>query len=132
MKTLLTGTGITVVALVGLLALALSARAETEPAAVDIVVSPSSVFLDSQGTWVTVHAEIAYSAVVGATVTLDGIPVVFTKADNRGEFVAKFDLDQVKSRLEPGTVTLTLFGETKDGGTFVGSDEITVRDGGRK
>jgi hypothetical protein len=124
--------GLIVIVVAGLFALTLVARAETEPRVVDIVVSPSTVYLSSQGVWVTVHAEIAYSAVAGATVTLDGIPVVFTKADNRGEFVAKFDLDEVKPVLEEGTVTLTLAGRTKDDEAFVGTDEITVRSGGKK
>ena len=36
----------------------------TEPTRViDIMVSPSSIALDSNGTWVTVHADIAYRIV---------------------------------------------------------------------
>jgi hypothetical protein len=81
---------------------------------------------------VTVHAEIAYSAVVSAGVTLDGIPVTYTKSDNRGEFVAKFDLDAVKARFSPGTVTLTLYGVTTAGVPFSGSDSVKVTGGGKK
>jgi len=106
------------------------ARADTDALTVDIVVSPSNIVLSSEGVWVTVHAEIAYSAVYGAGVTLDGVPVSVTKADSRGEFVAKFDLDAVREKLEPGVVTLTLRGTTASGETFVGSDTVRVTAGG--
>jgi hypothetical protein len=123
-----------VLAITALLVLTLGVRAGTEadPISVDIVISPSTVFLDSNGTWVTVHAEIPYSQVAGVGVTLDGVAVVFTKADNRGEFVAKFNLDDVKERLTPGTVTLVLSGWTRDGVPFIGSDEIVVKAGGKQ
>lgn len=93
---------------------------------VPIMISPSVVNLESQGVWVTVHAEIPYSAVDGYTVTLDGVPVKTTKADARGEFVAKFGVDDVKAILSPGTVVLTLAGSTYDGTPFTGSDTIQV------
>ena len=99
-------------------------RADDEP--VPIVISPSIINLDSQGVWVTVHAEIPYYVVDGFAVTLDGVPVDVTKADARGEFVAKFGVDDVKAILEPGTVTLTLEGATYGGATFSGSDTIKV------
>jgi hypothetical protein len=40
---------------------------------VPIVVSPSTINLESEGVWVTVHAEIPAAIVDGLTVTLDGI-----------------------------------------------------------
>ena len=109
-----------------------AARAGADAFTVDIVIAPSNVVLGSPGTWVTVHAEIPYSAVDGAEVTLDGVPVVYTKSDNRGEFVAKFALDDVQAILSPGTVTLTLGGWTKEGVPFSGTDEIRVTTGGKK
>lgn len=98
---------------------------------VPIVVSPNVINLRSQAVWVTVHAEIDYSAVVGATVTLDGIPVVSTFADDRGDLVAKFNSADIKGIVQPGMVTLTLSGTTKDGGSFSGSDTIKVVDIGK-
>jgi len=90
------------------------------------VVSPSTVSLDSKGVWVTVHAEIDYRLVTGASVTLNGIEVISTFADDRGGLVAKFSLDAVKAILAPGSAVLTLSGETKDGETFSGSDTVRV------
>ena len=96
------------------------------PVEVSIVVAPSAVYMASQGTWVTVHAEISYSAVAGASVTLNDIPVKATFADSRGELVAKFALDDVKEILVPGTMELTLCGETRAGVPFMGTDDIRV------
>jgi hypothetical protein len=100
--------------------------AEEDTLVVPIQVSPSTLNLESQGTWVTIHAEIPYSWVVGVSVTLNGLPVDVTKADNRGELVAKFNLDDVKDMVSPGIVELTLLGVTKDGETFTGSEDVTV------
>ena len=93
---------------------------------VPIQIAPNVVNLDSNGTWVTVHAEIPYAAVADADLTLNGVSVTFTKADDRGELVGKFAIDDVKAILPPGTVTLTLSGLTKTGDTFTGSDTIKV------
>ena len=93
---------------------------------VDIVISPNVINIDSKGVWVTVHAEIPYSVVAGASVKLNGIDVTATFADSRGELVAKFCVDAVKEILEPGTAELTLSGVTKDGISFSGTDTIKV------
>ncbi len=93
---------------------------------VAIVVSPSTIYIGSLGGGVTVHAEIPYSTVAGATVSLNGLPVRATFADNRGDLVAKFDLAQVKDIVAPPSATLTLTGVTKDGVPFTGTDTIRV------
>jgi hypothetical protein len=111
------------------LTLAFSAAVAAKAGGITIAISPSVLNLDSQGTWVTVHAEIPYSTVVGASVTLDGLPVESTFADDRGELVAKFALAQVKDSLKSkvgSSVTLTLSGTTEDGGTFSGTDTVAV------
>jgi hypothetical protein len=93
---------------------------------VTIVVSPNVVNLDSEGTWVTVHAEISYSLVAGLEVFLNDIAVNFTKSDARGELVAKFNIDDVKDILSEGEVDLTLSGSTHDGDDFIGTDTVMV------
>jgi len=98
------------------------------PLTVPIEVSPNVLNLQSQGVWVTVHAEIAYSAVDGFSVTLNEVPVEATKADLRGEFVAKFNLDDVKGILAEGEVELTLSGNTSAEDVFSGADTIRVID----
>jgi len=106
----------------------LAAAARADDLTVPIVVSPSTINLRAAGTWVTVHAEIAYSAVDTATVKLDGIDVKTTFADNRGELVAKFLVGDVRGIVAPGTAELTLCGTTKDGVPFSGTDEVRVID----
>lgn len=99
---------------------------------ISIQVSPSTLNLQNQGEVVTVHTSIAYSSVVGGTVTLNGIEISWWKADNQGNFVAKFVMSEVKALADsgglvvPGENVLTLVGYTKDGAEFTGSQAITV------
>ena len=107
----------------------LAVPARGDDLTVPIVIAPSTINLQAGGTWVTVHAEIAYSAVNAASVTLDGIPVKTTFADNRGELVAKFLVGDVRDIVEPGTTPeLTLSGTTDGGDTFSGTDTVRVID----
>jgi hypothetical protein len=86
--------------------------------------------IQNNGQVVTVHTDIAYGAVEATTVTLDGIEINSWKADNRGNFVAKFLIDEVKNLYPevtaPANAELILSGFTKTGISFFGVDEITV------
>jgi hypothetical protein len=104
----------------------LAVAAQAADLIVPIVVAPSTINLQAAGEWVTVHAEIDYSDVEAASVTLNGIPVKATFADSRGELVAKFVVGAVRGIVEPGTAELTLSGTTRDGGTFSGTDTVKV------
>lgn len=100
---------------------------------IEITVSPNVINIQSEATVVTVHTDIAYGAVAGATVELNGIAIAWSKADARGNFVAKFVAEEVKDlvkdgQLDLGTVTLTLTGETRLGVTFSGSDDVEIID----
>jgi len=99
---------------------------------ITIQVSPSTLNIASLGQVVTVHTSIAFSSVVGGSVTLNGLEIDWWKADNQGNFVAKFLMSEVKALalsggLEvPGENELKLVGETTDGATFTGTQTITV------
>jgi len=94
---------------------------------IEITVSPNVINIASQSTVVTVHTDIAYSEVAGASVTLNTIPISWWKSDDRGYFVAKFDAAEVKGKVDPGTTaTLTLSGKTKDGESFSGTDSVKI------
>jgi hypothetical protein len=94
---------------------------------ISIDVAPNVLNLSSASEVVTVHTSIPYSAVVGQTVTLNGLEISSWKSDNRGYFVAKFNSDQVKALEDIGaTLVVTLLGDTVDGGSFYGTSEITV------
>jgi hypothetical protein len=100
---------------------------------IGIQVSPSTVNLQYEGTVVTVHADIPYRGVITATLELNGVPVWWTKADARGDLVAKFDVDRVKSIISPPSANLKLTGfvEASDDGEplpFFGEDTIKVID----
>lgn len=70
-----------------------------------ITVSPKAIFLDSHGTWLTVHTNFALSGLVDPSSVIlkvvdRGIVTpssIF--ADNQGNLVAKFDLVTVKGQL---------------------------------
>jgi len=99
---------------------------------ITIEVAPSTLNIQSQGQVVTVHTGIAYSSVVGGTVTLNDIPISWWKADNQGNFVAKFLMSEVKALADsgalevPGENELALVGSTTDGAEFTGAQTITV------
>lgn len=100
--------------------------------ATGIRIAPNTLNLGSQGTVVTVHTDLPFSSVIAASVSLNGIDIQSWKADARGNFVAKFSLDAVKSlftsgTLEMGEVLLTIQGETTSG-SFSGSSTIFVID----
>lgn len=118
--------------LVGLSCAALLAAATCCWAIADIEVvidvSPNVLNLQNQAQVVTVHTEIDCSLVAGATVTLNGITIASWKADDRGDFVAKFSMNDVKDL--PLNIdeynTLTLSGVTRAGDLFTGSQNILV------
>ena len=98
---------------------------------IQIDVAPNVLNIQSEGVIVTVHTDIAYSAVVGASVYLNGVAIQWWKADARGNFVAKFVMDEIKTLdglIIDGYNVLVLNGFTTDGDTFIGEQEIKVID----
>ena len=124
-----------VAAFVAMIVSANSLLAETR--ITEIQVSPNVINLASASTVVTVHTDLPYSSVDGEFVTLntpnETVCIDWWKQDDRGNFVAKFDsdevkaLDEVKDAGEDGVyVTLTLEGKLTTGEPFVGTDEVKV------
>ena len=96
---------------------------------IEIQVSPNILNLQSNGIVVTIHTDVAYSLVDASTVELNDVEIQSWKADNQGNFVAKFNMDDIKGLpgLKIGEYNiLTLDGQTTDGGTFTGSEEVLV------
>ena len=73
-------------------------------------------------------SSLPFGSVDRSTLELNGLAVAWTKADSRGNLVAKFDIDAVKAIVEPGEATLTLTGAMLDGEPFAASDTISVKD----
>ena len=113
-----------------------AAGAADPPITVEIVVAPNVINVRGAGVRLTVHADIPYSAVDAATVEIaddlgNRVAMDWCKADDRGDFVAKFVLDEVVAGLElrPDVINnLTLLGRTVDGAEFAGSDGVKVID----
>ena len=101
---------------------------------INIQVSPHVLNLNNQGEVVTVHTDIAYSLVEGSTVTLNDVEISHWKADDRGNFVAKFVMQEIKDLpLAIGELnTLTLIGQTTSDNDFEGSEDILIVDKGPK
>ena len=98
---------------------------------INIDVSPNVLNIQSESVIVTVHTDIAYNLVVGATVFLNGVAIDWWKSDDRGNFVAKFISDEIKTLdgLKIGDYnTLTLTGFTTDEEAFIGTQDIMVID----
>lgn len=98
---------------------------------IEIQVSPNILNIQSNGVVVTIHTDIAYSAVNASTVTMNGVEIQSWKADNGGFFVAKFNMDDIKDleELEVGNYnTFTLEGITISEGTFSGAEDVMVID----
>jgi hypothetical protein len=98
---------------------------------IEIDIAPNVLNLQSSGTVVTVHTDIAYWAVNVHSVFLNDVYIQSWKADNQGNFVAKFSMDAVKELPEliiGDYNTLTIIGADTDGEAFVGEQEIKVID----
>jgi len=98
---------------------------------IEIDVSPNVLNIQSESTIVTVHTDIAYSLVIGATVFLNDVAIDWWKSDDRGNFVAKFVSDEIKTL--DGLIigednTLVLTGYTTGGESFIGTQDILVID----
>lgn len=113
-----------------LLILAMLPLSSTCQTTIEIQVAPNVLNLQSNGQVVTVHTDVAYGLVVATTVSLNGVEIDHWKADNQGNFVAKFLIEEIKNLpLNIGELnTLTLEGTTVDGETFTGSYDVMVID----
>ncbi|MBA7556468.1 hypothetical protein ES705_49176 [subsurface metagenome] len=97
---------------------------------IEISIAPATLNLDKvDDKCVTVHADIDYDEVDCDTLTLNDISVDSTKADDRGDLVAKFDREAIAGLVVEGedTLTLTLIGETNEEESFTGTDTIRVK-----
>jgi len=63
----------------------------------EIRIAPQTLNLRSNGTVVTVHTDILYSEMDAYSVFLGGVAIKSWKADNRGYFVARFLMDDIKA-----------------------------------
>jgi hypothetical protein len=94
-----------------------------------IDVAPHVLNLNNQGEVVTVHTDISYASVDFETVTLNDIIIKSWKSDDRGFFVAKFlmeDVKELEGLILGGMNTLKLVGTTTDGENFTGTQDIMV------
>ena len=98
---------------------------------IEIDVAPNVLNIQSESVVVTVHTDIAYSAVAGSSVFLNGVAINHWKSDAHGNFVAKFLSDEIKTLdgLIIGDYNeLVLIGYDTDGEAFAGTQEIMVID----
>lgn len=99
----------------------------------EIRIAPETLNLTSDGTVVTVHTDILYSDMDVYTVYLADVAINSWKADNRGYFVAKFLMDDIKAI--DGLVlndynTFQLIAVTVSGDPVCGEAEVMVIDRG--
>ena len=117
----------------GLAIVMLAAPAVCSAEEITIEIAPATLNLQSNGKVVTVHTDVPYSDIDVASVFLGGILIHSWKADDRGYFVAKFLIDDIKGI--GGLVindynTLTFIAVTTDGVALSGSSDVMVIDSG--
>ena len=114
-----------------LLTAAQPANNQPSPDQIEIQVSPHTILLSWKAKGdvrITVHADVDYSAVADFSVQLGGFDALYTFADARGDLVAKFSYEDVRSLVNTGNTILVLTGTREDGTTFVGEDVVRVVD----
>ena len=99
----------------------------------EIRIAPNTLNLKSEGTVVTVHTDVPYSSMDVYSVYLGGVAIESWKADDRGYFVAKFLMDEIKAI--DGLIlndynTFQLVGVTVSGEPVCGEAEVMVIDRG--
>ena len=122
--------------LVMLLAVVLTTGALAE-GAIEVVVSPNVLNLNSNGGRVSLHTDIDFDVVDSAKLYVsaeDGlseeISISRIFADTLGDLVVKCDIDIVKGMVVAGDATFVLEVDTDDG-TYSGTDTIAVIDRGK-
>jgi hypothetical protein len=95
---------------------------------IQIDVAPNVLNLLNKGSVVTIHTDVDYGLVVGSSVFLNGILIQSWKADDRGDFVAKFNMDAIKGLpLKIGVYNeLKISGLLTTGEEFTGTQQILV------
>lgn len=111
--------------------LGLGAAMSAQAFNIAITVAPNVINTQSEAYVVTVHTDISYVEVVAHSVRLNGIEIHSWKADDRGNFVAKFLMEDVETLegLHMGDYNeLLIFGVTTNGDSFSGTDSVLVVD----
>jgi hypothetical protein len=81
----------------GLAIVMLAAPAVGSAEEITIEIAPATLNLQSNGKVVTVHTDVPFGDIDVATVYLAGVAINSWKADDRGYFVAKFLIDDIKT-----------------------------------
>ena len=99
---------------------------------IEIQISPHVLNLQKMGDVVTVHADIDYYLVDDVTVALNGMLSINCFSDDRGDLVAKFEMEDIRDlTLNIGEENdFELTGTTEDGNVFYGNESIKVIDEG--
>ena len=111
-----------------ILTLGFSGYSAAESFEITIEVAPNVLNIQSEAQVVTVHTDVPYGLVDAYSVELNGVPINTWKADNRGNFVAKFLMSEIEENaglVIDSNNLLMLVGSTGSW-DFWGTDEILV------
>ena len=100
---------------------------------ITIEIAPATLNLQSNGKVVTVHTDVLFDDIDVAAVFLEGATIYSWKADDRGYFVAKFLIDDIRGidDLEvPGWNTFKFVALTINEEMIWGQADVMVIDGG--
>jgi hypothetical protein len=103
-------------------------RVTDEPVIIPVQMCPHMLAIGGPGVWLTVHADIAYSAVdLKEEIEFSGVRARICFPDRRGLLVAKFPQGVIEAIVAPPAASRTLTGVTKASGSFEGTDTIQVK-----
>ena len=111
-----------------ILTVSLSSAVLASDNAIDIVVSPHVLNIESNGGSISIHTNIGYVSEDDAALEVNGTPIenIYTFTDSRGNLVVKCSINTVKSIVigeEEATFVLTA---NYNGETYSGTDTIAV------
>jgi hypothetical protein len=98
----------------------------------EITISPRVLVLDYSGTRITIHTKIQASEVVGSSVYIEvnsagRVDPCSVFADDCGNLVAKFEVEQVRVFVQPPSAEIILHGDLVSGGKYSATGSIEVK-----
>jgi hypothetical protein len=121
-------TGIMALLLSVLVVIPVSGVVLADENAIDMVVSPNVLNLESNGGSISVHTDIGYVSPEDATLEVNGTVVegIYTFVDNCGNLVVKCSITTVKGIVTAGEDAVFVLTCNYNGGVYTGSDTVPV------
>ena len=111
-----------------ILTVSLSSAVLASDNAIDIVVSPYVLNIESNGGSISIHTDIGYVSEDDVVLEVNGTPIenIYTFTDSRGNLVVKCSINTVKSIVVGEEEATFVLMANYNGGIYSGTDTIAV------